>query len=584
MKFGAWIIRTAAFIFLVTLYACSGGGGGGGGARPEAPTLALTPQSIKNFHFTWPDVGDETEYRLLEDATGSSGYSQVATIFADETSYDHEVFLPGRINARYILQACNSGGCNDSDAVYVGDLTAAIGYVKASNTGADDGFGDNVAFSADGNTLAVGAHAEDSSATGIDGNQANDSATDSGAVYVFARSGSTWSQQAYVKASNTGANDWFGSGVALSADGNTLAVGAAGEDSNATGINQNETNNLADNSGAAYVFTRSGSTWSQQAYVKASNTGVNDNFGHSVALSADGSSLAVGAHAEDSSATGINGNQTNNLAADSGAVYIFTRSGSTWTQQAYVKASNTGANDYFGYSIALSAEGNTLAVGALGEAEASGAVYVFTRSVSDWGQQAYVKASNTGGNDLFGVSVALSADGSSLAAGAHAEDSSATGIDGDQTDNTAGGSGAVYVFTRSGSTWSQQAYVKASNTGTEDSFGRSVALSADGSTLAAGALGEDSSATGIGGDQADNLASTSGAVYVFTRSGSTWSQQAYVKASNTGAIDYFGRSVALSADGSTLAVGAYHEDSSATGIGGNQADNSATYSGAVYLY
>jgi trimeric autotransporter adhesin len=119
MKFGAWIIRTAAVIFLVALYACSGGGdggggggdgdGGGGGARPEAPTLALTPQSIKNFHFTWPDVGEETEYRLLEDATGSSGYSQVATIFADETSYDHEVFLPGRINARYILQACNSG-------------------------------------------------------------------------------------------------------------------------------------------------------------------------------------------------------------------------------------------------------------------------------------------------------------------------------------------------------------------------------------------------------------------------------------------------------------------------------------------
>jgi trimeric autotransporter adhesin len=271
MKFDAWIIRTAAFIFLVTLYAC--GGGGGGGARPEAPTLALTPQSIKNFHFTWPDVSDETEYRLLEDATGSSGYSPVATIFADETSYDHEVFLPGRINARYILQACNSVGCNDSDAVYVGDLTAAIGYVKASNTGANDRFGNSVALSADGNTLAVGAYGEDSSATGIGGDQTNNSASSSGAVYVFARSGSTWSQQAYVKASNTGAGDCFGSSVALSADGDTLAVGAYNEASSATGIGGVQTNNSAPSSGAVYVFTRSGSTWSQQAYVKASNTG-----------------------------------------------------------------------------------------------------------------------------------------------------------------------------------------------------------------------------------------------------------------------------------------------------------------------
>ncbi|MEB2347675.1 MAG: integrin, partial [Comamonadaceae bacterium] len=145
-------------------------------------------------------------------------------------------------------------------------------------------------------------------------------------------------------------------------------------------------------------------------------------------------------------------------------------------------------------------------------------------------------------------------------------------------------SGAVYIFTRSGSTWSQQAYVKASNTGADDEFGASLALSADGGTLAVGAFGEKSNATGIDGDQANNSAAYSGAVYVFTRSGSTWSQQAYVKASNTDADDYFGRRLALSADGSTLAVGAYLEDSNATGIGGDQANNSAGSSGAVYLY
>jgi hypothetical protein len=141
----------------------------------------------------------------------------------------------------------------------------------------------------------------------------------------------------------------------------------------------------------------------------------------------------------------------------------------------------------------------------------------------------------------------------------------------------------VYVFSRSGSTWSQQAYVKASNTGADDSFGYSVALSADGNTLAVGATGEDSNAIGIGGDQTNNSAGQSGAVYVFSRSGSTWSQQAYVKASNTGADDGFGYSVALSADGNTLAVGATGEESNATGIGGDQTNNSAS-AGAVYLY
>ena len=185
---------------------------------------------------------------------------------------------------------------------------------------------------------------------------------------------------------------------------------------------------------------------------------------------------------------------------------------------------------------------------------------------------------------MFGRSIALSGDGDTLAVGAPLEDSNTTVIGGNQADNSATYSGAVYVFTRSGTTWSQQAYVKASNTDASDRFGVSVALSGDGDTLAVGAYEERSNATGINGNQADNSAGDSGAVYVFTRSGTTWSQQAYVKASNTDASDEFGVSVALSGDGTTLAVGAYLEGSNATGIGGNQADNSAIRSGAVYLY
>ena len=209
---------------------------------------------------------------------------------------------------------------------------------------------------------------------------------------------------------------------------------------------------------------------------------------------------------------------------------------------------------------------------------------MYTRTGSTWNQQAYIKASNSNAYDHFGWSVALSADGSTLAVGARLEASAATGINGNQLDNSALFAGAVYVFTRSGSTWSQQAYIKASNTNENNYFGWSIALSADGSTLAVGARLEASAATGINGNQLDNSTLGAGAVYVYTRSSSTWSQQAYLKASNTNAGDYFGYSVALSADGSTLAVGAYQEGSAATGINGNQADNNALYAGAVYVY
>src|SRR6266705_185875 len=391
--------------------------------------------------------------------------------------------------------------------------------------------------------------------------------------------------QAYVKASNTGAAVEFGFAVALSRDGNALVVGAPDEAS--AGI---ETDNSAPSAGAVYVYTRSGTTWTQQAYIKASNPGAGDQFGISVALSSDGNTLAVGATGEDSALPGVttglvSEGTAGNAAPGAGAVYVFTRSAGTWSQHSYVKASNTGAADNFGSSVALSGDGNTLAVGAIGEdgsAAEAGAVYVFTRDVGGvWSQQApIVSASNAGALDLFGFSVALSGDGNTLAVGAIGE-ASAVGVT--PTDNTAPSAGAVYVFTRSGTTWPQQAYVKASTIGAGDQFGFSVALSSDGNTLAVGAIGEASAATVIDGDQTNNTAPEAGAVYVYTRSGTAWMQRAYVKASNTGAGDHFGTSAALSSDGTTLAVGATGEDSSVTGINGNQADNSAPGAGAVYV-
>jgi hypothetical protein len=160
---------------------------------------------------------------------------------------------------------------------------------------------------------------EDSSATGVNGEQADESTSNGGAVYVFTRSGTTWSQQAYLKASNTGADDFFGRSVSV--HGDWLVVGARGEDSDATGVNGDQTDNSAPDAGAVYVFSRSGTTWSQEAYLKGSNTQAGDTFGLSVSLSANG--LVVGAYREDSNTTGVNGSQASNAAADSGAVYLF---------------------------------------------------------------------------------------------------------------------------------------------------------------------------------------------------------------------------------------------------------------------
>lgn len=326
----------------------------------------------------------------------------------------------------------------------------------------------------------MGANGEDSDQTTITNGTTvsyNNDSSSSGAVFVFNRSGSTWSRQAYIKAPNAETNDNFGSSVSLSGD--TLAVGAKGEDSNQTTITNGtapSSDNTASDSGAVYVFTRSGSTWSYQSYIKAPNGEINDNFGFHISL--DGDTLVVAAPFECSNQTTIsNGTDpsSDNSATNSGAVYVFTRSGSAWSYQSYIKASNAEANDYFGHTptigqvnASLSLSGDTLAVGAEREDSSqttitngstasddnsnteSGAVYVFKRSGNAWAQDAYIKAPNGETNDLFST-VSLYED--TLVVGANREGNSQTTITNGSTitdDNGTPSSGAVYVFKRSG--------------------------------------------------------------------------------------------------------------------------------------
>ena len=455
-------------------------------------------------------------------------------------------------------------------------------YLKASNSDAGDAFGAAVAVS--GDTVVVGANAEDSAATSVDGDQTDNHASGAGAAYVFQRVGATWVQQAYLKASNADAGDAFGTAVAISGD--TIVVGAYLEDGGSVG---SPGSNSASASGAAYVFVRQGTSWSQQAYLKASNVGVNDYFGAAVAISGD--TIVVGAPLEDSNSQVINGNQNNESAPGAGAAYVFVRNGTSWTQQAYLKAANAGANDVFGASVAAS--DGTVIVGAYLEASSatgingngdddlaanSGAVYVFVREGAVWKQQAYLKASNTGQGDFFGNAVALA--GNTAIVGAVGEDSNGAGPFGNPNDNSSADAGAAYIFVRTGAAWKQEAYLKAPNVGGSDHFGYAVALS--GNVAAVGANGEDSSATGAQGEQADDSALDSGAVYVFSRVGTAWSVDYYLKAANTGAGDTFGGAVGLS--GTILAVGAPAEDASGRGVNPSASDNNALDSGAVYLW
>jgi hypothetical protein len=377
--------------------------------------------------------------------------------------------------------------------------------------------GFSVALSGDGNTALIGAPRDNSFA---------------GAALVFTRSGSTWTQQASLvgtepsgepseaqcaeaeapEEDETGCG--FGSSVALSADGNTALIGGPGDGGHV---------------GAAWAFTRSGvgkeATWSQQGSKLVGDctsscsgpngTGETGNgrFGRSVALSADGNTALIGGPLD-----------------KLGAAWVFTRSGSSWSQQGAKLSSGERTSHYFGFSIALSADGNAALIGDPGNAGYIGAAWAFTRASSTWTQQGskLTGAGEESGEGRFGFSVALSADASTALVGA-------------RYDNE--GAGAAWVFTRSGLSWIQQGkkLTGGSEATGQAKFGWSVALSAGGETALIGAPGDSSH---------------HGGAWLFTRSGAAWAQQdGKLTGGGEEGLGKFGQTVALSASGETALIG-----------------------------
>ncbi|MGI6496310.1 MAG: FG-GAP repeat protein [Kiritimatiellia bacterium] len=502
------------------------------------------------------DKGDNSGSAYVFTRSGGTWTQQAKLTAADGADGDwfgYSVALDGGTALVGAFRDDDKGTDSGSAYVFIRSGTAWSQQAKlTAGDGADgDWFGCSVAL--DGGTALVGAYRD------------GDKGTASGSAYVFTRSGTAWSQQDKLAAADGAAGDFFGYSVALSGD--TAFVGAYGDDDNGY------------NSGSAYVFTRSGTAWSQQDKLAAADGAAGDNFGCSVAL--DGDTALVGAYLDDD----------NGYA--SGSAYVFTRSGGTWTQQAKLAAADGADGDWFGCSVALCS--GTALVGAYGDSDngaASGSACVFTRSDTNWAQQAKLSAGDSATADWFGTSVALSGD--TALVGAYGDD--------DNGDN----SGSAYVFIRSGGTWTRQAKLTADDGAAYDYFGWSVALSGDTALVGAyldddngaasgsayvftrsgtawtqqakltGADGADDDRFGcsvalsgdtalVGVDGDDDKGTDSGSAYVFARSGSTWTQQAKLTASDGADEDYFGCSVAL--DGDTALVGAFWDDDNGTDSG-----------------
>ncbi len=381
-------------------------------------------------------------------------------------------------------QACITGDWIETQKLLPGDGVA------------DTGFG--FSLDLDGDTVIIGCCDDDNGHY-------------SGSAYVFIRTGTTWTQQAKLLPSDGEAEEQFGQNVAL--DGDTALVGAFYDDDNGL------------HSGSAYVFTRTGTTWTEQQKLLPADGVVDMQFGISVDL--DDNTVLIGANRDDD-----NGNR-------SGSAYVYTRSGTTWTQQAKLIASDGAEEERFGIDVAL--EGDTAMIGSEtpDNGDYSGSVYVFTRIGTNWTEQQKLLASDGAAVDWFGFCIALDGDTALFAAS--------------QDDDKGTNSGSAYIFTRTGTIWTEQQKLNASDGAAGDRFS-DFAIALDGDTAMIGAYSDD------------DMGSASGSVYVFTRTDTTWTEQQKLLASDGAQGDSLSW-YALSLSGDTAIIGAMFDDDMGTDSG-----------------
>ncbi len=318
---------------------------------------------------------------------------------------------------------------------------------------ANDFFGQSVAINLPGDRAVVGAIFDD------------DGAFNAGAAYVFARSGSTWIQEAKLIASDPEASDSFGKTVAIDWAGNRVVIGADRKNSN------------GQNSGAVYVFSRSGTTWSEEQRIVPADNQAGDAFGSSVGFDSGGTRLVASA------------DNDNQGAFNAGSAYIFTRSGTLWSQEAKLVPPQLAASDFFGEDVALSALGDRLVVGAQGtddNGQNSGAAYLFERTGAAWTQVARLIPSDGLSNDFFGGAVAIDGTGDAVLVGARGHDAAGPDV------------GAAYVYVRTGAGWQPAGKRLPPVSTSGDAYGASLALNTTGIVGVVGASGSNTAATDAG--------------------------------------------------------------------------------------
>ena len=412
---------------------------------------------------------------------------------------------------------------------------------RNSRSTTDSNFGSAVAINSDGTRMIVGALNEDLTS----GNY--------GAAYIYTYSNGSWDNgfrigrngESYPSGGDGGSGDQkLGRNVDINDAGTKVIVGASRRDGGGS------------DQGAAYIYEYSNGQWNLEGFVTASNAGDDDRFGYGVAMSGDGTKIAVGAILEDSGNT------------NSGAVYIYTYSGGSWGSEVLLRAhdaAQTNAGDsHLGFYVAMNNDGTRVVAGApyhdLNASDAAttdaGAAYVFAYSGGTWSEEAKIQASDIAASDYFGYNVDINSDGTKIVVGAKGQDT--------------GGSlaGAVYVYTYSGGSWGSEQKIQASDKRLNNEFGWAVDFNTDGTKLIVGAIYHDG-----GPPIGDKPVNNSGAAYVFEYDGSNWNEVKILKAFDPVLSDHFGAAVGMSGDGKRVVVGAQNDD-----------DAPGSASGSIYVY
>lgn len=480
-------------------------------ARYDANSSTFNIQGVSNTHLNtdWElsPVSDFSSilYSSYADIVNKTSWSQ--TGLARNTTY--YIRCRYRSSGNYVSDWSNVFAFTTSESYSPNTEEAKI-YATDRNT--NNLFGQAIDIDGTGTRVVVGA---------ILGN------SNFGCAYVFVRSGNAWIQEQKIVGTDTVNGDQLGCSVAIDGTGTRIAVGARQADPGGTS-----------NAGAVYIFSRSGSVWTQEQKLIASDKATSDALGYSVCMDGTGTRVVGGA-------MGVP------AGSSAGAVYVYVRSGTTWTFEQKFTGSDTVNGNQFAYSVNIDSTGTRIVAGAwaatVSGVTGSGASYVFTRSGSVWSQEAKIVASDLTAGANFGYYVNIDDTGSRCVVGAR---------------NIASSAGAVYIFTRSGTTWSQEQKITASDASANSFFGYSVAFNSDATSLIVGAF-----------RATVNGQANAGAVYHFTRSGTVWTQQTKITASDNVTNKYFGNDVAWASSSTRIAVAAYQDS-----------DGGFSLAGAAYIF